>query len=798
MSLDCVGTWHLRPTPAFCEGRGDLKKTWTGPVSTELYGKGLTDLCDKTHNNLHRLSQQMQKLDPCLEYGVKHWHPTSRPQSAVSKPESMRKHDRCRSVDVMFTDNKTAVTLGDPATDEQRDTYIDPPVKNTFCYLCTTLEEHKRHMLLHKPKKKYTGRTKIEYIAPRPKQKRVVEEDDKVLLKERLYKIEVFTSDKCNAGTSAKVFVAIKGTLNVLPKTQLKKNQGSSNFCFVRASKEVFHIKGPFLGNLQILSIEHDGTRKSEAWHLEKVLITDVKAMKTWIFHCGEWLSLFEKPHYSNRVDLDAQELEHPPTEYAIEVYTANKKMAGTDSSIFITLFGQYGTSKKILLKDTTSDKKLFEKGSIDKFAFRMNGIGELKKIKIEHDGKGFAAGWYLDKIIIRDSERPKDTYYFMYGGWIAEDEGDGRLWREIPAKKKLPKELHSGTDTKYVISAKTGDIRYAGTDANVFIQMVGEKGKTKQLPIDNPKNNFERNMTDIFEVNAVNVGKLQHIIIGHDNANPGAGWFLEKVTIRRYIPKDEVKERLKKMRKKERNEQKNKQARKARGRGDLDGEDDDVSSSDEESYEKGKRRQSVRHDDEHKYKPDKIDSKKRKDMKHKTDPDKKDKKSKNDKKKDLFSVQSSSSENSSESDSESDRDLKTSKRPGSALRRPGSAASSFRPRSAMRRQQSTINELEESDKNDKKKSKSRRASSASSERDRRDSTSSRRLSTSASGLRQAEEDRRRGRKGHENDDQEDARIPLYEECVFMCNRWLAQDEDDGLFVRELKVSSSETYYKDN
>ena len=47
----------------------------------------------------------------------------------------------------------------------------------------------------------------------------------------------------------------------------------------------------------------------------------------------------------------------------------------------------------------------------------------------------------------------------------------------------------------------KTGDKRFAGTDANVFIQLVGEKGMTQKMTLDNPKNNFERNMTDNFEV---------------------------------------------------------------------------------------------------------------------------------------------------------------------------------------------------------------------------------------------------------------------------------------------------------
>lgn len=73
--------------------------------------------------------------------------------------------------------------------------------------------------------------------------------------------------------------------------------------------------------------------------------------------------------------------------------------MAGTDSNIYITLMGQYGSSKKIHLVDPSSDKKLFEKGSVDKFRIRIPGVGELKRIRIEHDGKGFAAGWFLDKV---------------------------------------------------------------------------------------------------------------------------------------------------------------------------------------------------------------------------------------------------------------------------------------------------------------------------------------------------------------------------------------------------------------
>ena len=61
-------------------------------------------------------------------------------------------------------------------------------------------------------------------------------------------------------------------------------------------------------------------------------------------------------------------------------------------------------------------------------------------------------------QVIIADSERPKQKYYFLYNGWIAKDEGEGKLWREITAKKSLPKELKEGNEnTKHVFWVVSG-----------------------------------------------------------------------------------------------------------------------------------------------------------------------------------------------------------------------------------------------------------------------------------------------------------------------------------------------------
>ena len=73
---------------------------------------------------------------------------------------------------------------------------------------------------------------------------------------------------------------------------------------------------------------------------------------------------------------------------------------------------------------------------------------------------------------------------------------------------------------TSYHVSLKTGDIRGAGTDANVFVQIYGEQGDTGKLQLrtaENTKNKFERGRTDQFVLEAVDIGKVGHSsVIGH------------------------------------------------------------------------------------------------------------------------------------------------------------------------------------------------------------------------------------------------------------------------------------------
>ena len=52
-----------------------------------------------------------------------------------------------------------------------------------------------------------------------------------------------------------------------------------------------------------------------------------------------------------------------------------------------------------------------------------------------------------------------------------------------------------------YDVEVRTGDVFGAGTNAQVFIQMVGEKRRTREVKLDYHADYFEQGKTDVFEV---------------------------------------------------------------------------------------------------------------------------------------------------------------------------------------------------------------------------------------------------------------------------------------------------------
>lgn len=69
-----------------------------------------------------------------------------------------------------------------------------------------------------------------------------------------------------------------------------------------------------------------------------------------------------------------------------------------------------------------------------------------------------------------------------------------------------------------YEITVWTGDVRGAGTDSNVFIQMYGEGGKTEEYMLRNRTDNFEQGQSDKFKV--VHYWHRLTVIVAYNKSN--------------------------------------------------------------------------------------------------------------------------------------------------------------------------------------------------------------------------------------------------------------------------------------
>uniref|UniRef100_A0A8C5TK95 PLAT domain-containing protein n=1 Tax=Malurus cyaneus samueli TaxID=2593467 RepID=A0A8C5TK95_9PASS len=106
-------------------------------------------------------------------------------------------------------------------------------------------------------------------------------------------------------------------------------------------------------------------------------------------------------------------------------VRAAGTNDAGTDANVFITIYGLNGDSGKRALKQKF--RNLFERGKTDRFYLETLDMGELRKVRIEHDNTGLAPGWLVERVEITNSATGVTTI-FPCGRWLDENRGDGLI----------------------------------------------------------------------------------------------------------------------------------------------------------------------------------------------------------------------------------------------------------------------------------------------------------------------------------------------------------------------------------
>ncbi|XP_062056258.1 lipoxygenase homology domain-containing protein 1 isoform X3 [Lepus europaeus] len=353
------------------------------------------------------------------------------------------------------------------------------------------------------------------------------EDDDEELehdyYKARVYEVVTATGDVRGAGTDANVFITIFGEHGLSPKLHLTSKSESA---FEKANVDVFRVRTNNVGLIYKIRIEHDNTGLNASWYLNHVIVTDMKRPHLrYYFNCNNWLSKEEGDRQWCR-DLLASfnPMDMPRgNKYEVKVYTGDVIGAGTDADVYINIFGEYGDTGERRLEN---EKDNFEKGAEDKFLLDAPDLGQLMKINVGHNNKGGSAGWFLSKIVIEDIGN-KRKYDFPLNRWLALDEDDGKIQRDI---------LVGGAETTaitYIVTVFTGDLRGAGTKSKIYLVMYGARGNKNSGKIFLEGGVFDRGRTDIFHIElAALLSPLSRVSIGHGNVGVNRGWFCEKVVI--------------------------------------------------------------------------------------------------------------------------------------------------------------------------------------------------------------------------------------------------------------------------
>lgn len=106
-------------------------------------------------------------------------------------------------------------------------------------------------------------------------------------------------------------------------------------------------------------------------------------------------------------------------TNYILRFHTGDEYLAGTDSNIFVTLFGSLGQSDEYRMNGLIRGNA-FERNQIDTVKLALpETIGDVYHIELRSDCKYAGAGWLLDYINIQRDEENAPTAHFSCRKWI-------------------------------------------------------------------------------------------------------------------------------------------------------------------------------------------------------------------------------------------------------------------------------------------------------------------------------------------------------------------------------------------
>uniref|UniRef100_A0A8C7S9W1 Lipoxygenase homology domains 1b n=1 Tax=Oncorhynchus mykiss TaxID=8022 RepID=A0A8C7S9W1_ONCMY len=342
--------------------------------------------------------------------------------------------------------------------------------------------------------------------------------------KKHPWSLWIWTSDLPGAGTDASVYFQIYGEKGKSDEMRLDNKADN----FEQGQLDKFMVELPDLGKLTKCRIWHEKRSPFAGWHLSKASLMKTLTKEKFKFPCERWLDTNEDDNELVR--------ELPATGdliYRVTVCTGKFGGSGTDATVFLNLIGDLGDTGERTLVNCKNNVNKFEKGNMDEFIIEAVSIGQVRRVRIGHNGRGGGCGWYLEKVMVREEgQAESQVVEFPCGRWLDRNEDDGQIVRELVPFSDGQR-LYN---VSYHVSVKTGSVSGGSSNSTVFAKLYGEKGDTSKMMLvvsdNNLRNYFEVGRVDVFTVETFDIGQISRLMIGHNNEGMNAGWFLDSVQI--------------------------------------------------------------------------------------------------------------------------------------------------------------------------------------------------------------------------------------------------------------------------
>lgn len=115
-------------------------------------------------------------------------------------------------------------------------------------------------------------------------------------------------------------------------------------------------------------------------------------------------------------------------TVYTVTVNTGSRDNAGTNARVYAQLIGTNGQTAEVHLDNKGSND--FERGSEKQYQITApRDLGEIEKVNIRHDNSGNKAGWFLERVTVKNASTSQ-VWPFPCSRWLATSADDGKVSR--------------------------------------------------------------------------------------------------------------------------------------------------------------------------------------------------------------------------------------------------------------------------------------------------------------------------------------------------------------------------------